>query len=163
METLNRALEKAMKFLMAAFSAIVFLVCFIQVVSRSVFQLSINWSQDIIRLCFIWAVFLGAAYCAKTNEQLNLDVVLSLLPDKTREIVEVIIQAAVLLFCVLLTVCGIEYVKSGMLQRAPYIPISMAWYFAAVPVSTGLMVFFYAQHIVNRIADLIKTGKESEK
>jgi len=152
-------IEKLMKLGMVICATVVFVVCFIQVISRFVFQFSINWSQDILRLCFIWAVFLGAAYCAKTNEQLNLDVVLSLLPKTTREIVDIMIQTVVAVFCIFLTICGILYAKSGGSQRAPYIPITMAWFFGAVPVSTGLMVLFYTENIIRRVIALIKKPK----
>lgn len=159
MKIINKAFDVILKTIMCVSTLGVIVISSIQIISRFITQLSIGWSTDIMRMCFIYAVFSGIAYCAKRNEHINLDIVLALFPKKGRKIIETIILLVVLVFCLFLTWHGVLYAKSGLNQAAPFTQISMAYYYSAIPVSTGIMSFYYAQLFVKDISSLIK-GKE---
>ena len=162
MKYLNFALDILLKAVMAASTASVLIVSFIQIISRFVAQMSIGWSADVLRLSFIYAVFSGAAYCAKKNEHINLDILLSLLPVRKRMICETVILSVVTVFCAVLTKFGYVYTLSGLRLSAPFLPISMAVYYAALPLCTGIMTFYYLQLIIKNFCYLCKKqGGES--
>lgn len=163
MKIIDSALTWILKIIMIISTAIVFLVCFIQVFSRFCFQISIPWSSDVMRICFIYAVFSGAAWCAKTDEHISLDVILSVLPNKARQLTELIIKLIIVFFCIFLTVFSIRYTVNGIAQRAPYLPINMSLFFAALPLSTGIMTYYYFMHFISGLKRLLQAEGAEKK
>ena len=141
----------------------VLVVSLIQILSRFVVQMSVGWTTDVLRLSFIYAIFSGIAYCGRTNSHINLDIFISLLKPRTRRLLETILIAVVMIFCAILTWYGYRYTLFGMRQAAPFLRIPMATFYAAVPISMGLMAFFYLQQLILGIAELLKEkGKAAE-
>lgn len=95
-------LEKFLKFVMVVSSAVLAIVTFLQVIMRFLFKMPVAWGQDIIRLSFVYLVFLGAAYCLKTNDHLNIDIIFSLIPNKAGKILQTLINIILLGFFVFL-------------------------------------------------------------
>ena len=57
----NKVIDRILDLGLAISVTVVFVVTFLQVISRFVFRLPIPWSTDVIRLAFVYTVFLGAA------------------------------------------------------------------------------------------------------
>lgn len=157
MKIINSILDTILKTIMIISSLGVLIVSTIQIVSRFISQMQIGWSTDILRLCFIYAVFSGIAYCAKNNEHLNLDVFLSVLPCKLRKVMEILILMVVIAFCAFLTKYGYDYTISGLNQAVSFTRMPMSIYYAAVPLSTGIMVIYYFQLLVADIWGLFRS------
>ena len=56
-----KKMETALSVLSGACLAVIFFVTFAQVVQRYVFQVSMPWATDIIRIFFVYSVFFGMA------------------------------------------------------------------------------------------------------
>ncbi|MEY8337740.1 TRAP transporter small permease [Lachnospiraceae bacterium 62-35] len=156
MHLIDKTLDIILQIIMAVSSLSVMLVSTLQVISRFITQLPIGWSTDVLRMSFIYAVFSGAAYCAKLNSHINLDVVLSLFSDRIRKVMETIIFLAVTAFCCFVAVIGIRYAVSGLNQNAPFLPVKMTWFYAAVPVSFIIMTYYYLGHFINGLKELMR-------
>lgn len=70
--------------------AVVFAVTFVQVIQRYVFNMSIPWATDIIRICFIYSVFGGMCVGVIKKLHLNIDVVAKLVPRKVSKILSLL-------------------------------------------------------------------------
>lgn len=150
-KTINLALDNFIKFIMASSSLVLSVVTFAQVVSRFVIKNPIAWGQDIIRLSFVYLVFWGGAYCVKEREHLNIDVLLTSVSVSSRKIIEIIINVILVLFFIFLIYFGLIFMKSGMTQNAPYLPIPMSLYYFALPSSAILMLYYQIQIIIEQI------------
>lgn len=134
--------------------AVVFIVTFLQVISRFVFKLAIPWSTDIIRLSFVYTVFLGAALGMREKGHLNVDVVFNALPQKTRNIVGIGMNILLLVFFVFIFILGIQFTQTGLTQGAPYIKMPMSVYYFSVPLSACLMFYYLMQHTMEQFKQL---------
>lgn len=160
MKTLNRITEKIVKLIMILSSTTVFIVCFMQVFSRFVLSLPIPWASDITRIAFVYAVFIGAAYSAKNDDHLNLDVLLSLLKPKPRMILQLINHIILTIFLGFVAAYGISFVlNSGSTQRLPYLPWPMAVMYCSIPIGAIIMIFYYIQHIFSSVRTLLFKSK----
>ncbi|MEG1998155.1 MAG: TRAP transporter small permease [Clostridiales bacterium] len=148
MKAMNRAADWFLKAVMGSSSLILFVVTFLQVVFRFAFKAPLAWSQDIIRLCFTYLVFLGAAYCVRENAHLNIDVLLTSLKVKYQRILQITIQVILLAFFVFLIYYGVLFAMSGAKQTAPYLPLPMSLYYMSVPLSAAFMFFYMIQQLV---------------
>lgn len=150
-------LEKFLKFVMVVSSAVLAIVTFLQVIMRFLFKMPVAWGQDIIRLSFVYLVFLGAAYCLKTNDHLNIDIIFSLIPNKAGKILQTLINIILLGFFVFLLIYGVEFSKTGITQKAPYTAIPMIYYYASIPISAAFLILYDIEIIINQIKN-IKDG-----
>lgn len=151
MKIINKAAESMLQLVMASSSLVLFVVTFLQVVFRFVFKAPLAWSQDVIRLCFTYLIYSGAAYCVKAHAHLNIDVFMTMLPEKARKLLELLIQVALIGFVVFLIRFGYEFAQTGSSQMAPYLPIPMSIYYMSVPISAGFMLFYMIQQLIEQI------------
>lgn len=156
MKVINKAAQSILQLVMASSSLVLFVVTFLQVVFRFIFKAPLAWSQDVIRLCFTYLVFSGAAYCVKANAHLNIDVFITMLPNKARKLLEVMIQLALIGFAVFLIRFGYQFAKTGATQMAPYLPLPMSVYYMSVPISAVFMLFYMIQQLVEQIVGFNK-------
>lgn len=159
MKAIKNFIDNILRVVMALSSLVLFSITFMQVVWRFVLKSPLPWSQDIIRLCFTYLVFLGAAYCVKENAHLSIDVIISLLKPRTRKIVDLLISLVLLAFFVFLAYYGVAFMQTGDSQMAPYLPLRMSLYYASVPVSAVLMVFYMLLQLAEQLRALGKHGE----
>ena len=81
MKTLNAVVDALCKLVMGVSALVVFVITFAQVLCRFVFKSPLPWSQDVLRLAFTYMVYWGAAWCVKVKGHLNVDDLLTSLPD----------------------------------------------------------------------------------
>lgn len=156
MKQLNTIVDALTKTVMAVSSFTVFLVTCLQVLSRYVLKAPFPWSQDVLRIAFAWMVFWGAAWCVKERGHLCVDALLSTFPKKMRTVVEIIINIVLLGFFLFLAVFGTKFAITGLTQTAPYLPIPMTLYYAAIPSAAVLMMYYMVQVIFEDICTLFK-------
>lgn len=162
MKAINAFLDVVLKTIMVVSAASVVVVSALQIISRFVTQLPIGWSMDALRMSFIYAVFSGAAYSAKNNDHINLDIVLSCMAPRLRRVVETGILLVVMSFCIFVSIIGYRYSLTGLNQNAPFIPIKMTYMYAAVPVSFAIMSFYYLRLLAARLKQLFAPEEVTE-
>lgn len=121
---------------------VLFLVSFSVIIGRVFFGASMGWSQDVIRLCFTYVIYFGAAYCVREKGHLNVDFLLGMMKPKLRQTVEFIINLVLLAFFAFIVYFGFQFSATGASQKSPYLMLPMTWYYYGVPIS-GAMMFFY--------------------
>lgn len=121
---------------------VLFLVSFSVIIGRVFFGASMGWSQDVIRLCFTYVIYFGAAYCVREKGHLNVDFLLGMMKPRLRQTVEFIINLVLLAFFAFIVYFGFQFAATGASQKSPYLMLPMTWYYYGVPVS-GAMMFFY--------------------
>lgn len=151
MSKLNNIINKILDVGLAISVGTVFIVTFLQVVSRFLFKLPIPWSTDIIRLSFVYTVFLGAALGMRENGHLNVDVVFNALPEKIRRILGITINLILLGFFASITNLGVKFARSGMTQGSPYLELPMTIYYISVPLAAFLMFYYLIQHTIQNV------------
>ena len=148
---LNKAVDRALEVALAISISVDFVVTFLQVISRFVFRLSIPWSTDIIRLAFIYTVFLGAALGMREKEHLNVDVLFNTFTEPIRYLLGIAINITLLGFFIFLFVVGMQFAQSGLTQGAPYLKMPMTVYYMCVPLSALLMFYYLVRHTMEQI------------
>jgi len=110
---------------------------------------SLGWSDEIMRYLDIWLVFLGAGLAAKTNTHMGMDFfVHRLFPVALLPLVRRI--SLTIICATLLALMWVGLIKTlgtrDVLIQA--LDISIAWFYAAIPVGCLLMFVEYALHLI---------------
>lgn len=144
--------------------AMAFLLSFIEVISRMVFNTSFYWAKEYIIFCTIWSTFLGASQVIKKSQHIRLSVVIDLLPPRIQHYFSIFNISLGIIFSVLLFISGFNLtshalgigVTSTSLAKTPmWIPYSI------MPLAGLLFTIRFLELLISTI-DKIKNGGVSE-
>ncbi|MDR2056421.1 MAG: TRAP transporter small permease [Desulfovibrio sp.] len=120
-----------------------------QVVSRYVFNMSLDWTEEVARFMFIISSLLGAALCFRSMGHVRVDlVVMRLSARMQRQIALLVLVADAALFTVMLGF-GVVIAWVTMGQVAPATEIPMGLVYAVVPISGLLMLLFLVEQMLD--------------
>ncbi|WP_051089739.1 TRAP transporter small permease [Amorphus coralli] len=114
---------------------------------RFVVESSLAFPDELIRYLFIWLVFLGAAIALRRNSHAAIGVLVEYLPAPLKRGAVMLASLASAAFFAVLIVKGIELTERVGPQISPALEVSMAWVYAAVPVS-GVFLLVYTLEIL---------------
>lgn len=138
--------------------AVVFVVTFGQVIQRYVFQLPMPWATDIIRIFFVYSVFLGMAVGIFKKAHLNIDVLVQVFPSWTRPWFDLLSNLVVCVFLCFVLWFSIPFMTANADQVTPYLLFPMSYVYLVVPVTVSVMVVFLLMDILRLLGVLAGRG-----
>lgn len=138
---------KGVRFILYYFSigamAIMLIVIFAQVVSRYFFHYTPEWSEELARFLFVWAVFLGSALIMGEKGHLAVEFLPNLLKGRPAgKILAILINLASYVFIAILFFNGLKMARIMTFQRSPGMNIPMSFIYAVIPLSSILMLLY---------------------
>jgi TRAP-type C4-dicarboxylate transport system permease small subunit len=120
-------------------------VCiFFQVVSRYAFGRPLVWVEEFSTYCFIWSVYLGAAYALIKGRHIRVTTLVDKLPLVMQRILALLTTCCLIFFLIVL-------VRNGLKQFA----MEGAQHTIALPVNLPRKCFFSVPFLVSCISMLI--------
>ena len=134
----NRLLYWVIVIQVAAIAAMVNL----QVFNRYVLDYVLGWEEEVSRYLMIWSSFLAASYALWQGEQLGMEFVVKLLPERGRRVVRILTNLLCIAFLAVIAYQGFVWMMPQQLdQVSPSLGITMAIPYAAIPVSAVMMIW----------------------
>lgn len=143
-----------------------------QVVTRWVLGDPSSYTEELARYLLIWIGLLGSAYAAGKKLHLAIDLLPTSLEGRRRNVLEMVIEAFILLFAVsVMVVGGIRLMglafQMGQISAAMGIPLG--YVYLVIPLS-GLLISFYAlesiyeriRAISDRQADIVDPDRSTK-
>lgn len=138
---------------------------FVQVVMRYVFHNSLTWSEEFVRWCFIWFIWVGVSYGFRVRKHISITVFIDKLPKTLKKFVEIFVNVIVLWCMINLFYFGYEQIINPIIARQSSIvlkwpvfgeSVSMMWLYASLPVGALLSSLRLIQNIFVDIKTLKK-------
>ncbi|MGE0502292.1 MAG: TRAP transporter small permease [Rhizobiaceae bacterium] len=129
----------------------------VQVIGRYAVHNPPDWTEELARVAFLYATFLGAALAVARRAHLGIDLVANALPVRARAAFQISWR---LLACACLAVIAYQgYFLVQRLSGQPLtsVPISKGFMFAAVPVGCALVLVYELGRILTEIR-VLRTG-----
>lgn len=153
MKILRLLNDKLEEYLMVVLVIFMTGLIFLQVIMRYVFQHSLGWSEELARYVFLWSIWIGASYGAKTKTHVRLTILVSKFKPKVQQVINIVAYLIWVAFVIFLVVRGFQLVgimySSGQISTALHLPMWIAY--ASVPVGCSLMLFRLIQNGVYQI------------
>ena len=124
---------------------------FLQVVARYIFALSTPWSEELARLCFVWAVFLGAAVGVKRNLHTRVDFIFARLPHRAAALVLGGMDLLLVVMAIVMIVYGMQLVISTRADASTSLGYPRNWFYLPVPCSGLLMLRYVIPSVVKQV------------
>ncbi len=142
------------------FSSIMVTVIFVQVIAR-LLDSSLSWSEELARYCFIWLVYLGISYGVKKNRHIKVDVILLLLKERGKIILNIIATLLFMVFALFVIRYGYDIATKLLSfgQTSPALGIPMGLVYMATPIGMGLTLIRLIQNLVEYIKALLGKGE----
>ncbi len=142
-----RWLEYLEEGLVIVLMAAMTVVTFMQVVARYVFNYSFVWALELTGVMFAWLIFIGMSYGVRVGAHIGVDVAVKALGPKPARIVGSIAAALCIVYALIVTWGGYQYVSKmydvGILMQD--IPIAQWIPRLVVPLGFALLAFRFAQ------------------
>jgi TRAP-type C4-dicarboxylate transport system permease small subunit len=144
-------IHKFVYYASATLFALASTLAFLCVIFRYVFNNSIVWGEEVIRLMFVWMFFFGAAEAFRIQKHITMDLLIEAIPQKAKRILKVIIDIFLMVFLLLVTYLGIRNCIMNMNQRTPALNIPYGILYGIIPLGAMLMFFFVIHNLIDRI------------
>jgi TRAP-type C4-dicarboxylate transport system permease large subunit/TRAP-type C4-dicarboxylate transport system permease small subunit len=122
----------------------------VNVVSRSLFDYDIIWSQQASISGIIAVALLGGALAYRHDEYIRLRAVTDRLDARKQAWVAQFVDTATLFTCLTLTVYGIRFCQQSLPIVSPELHISEFWLNLPIPVGLALITLFAARRLLTR-------------
>jgi TRAP-type C4-dicarboxylate transport system permease small subunit len=111
-----------------------------QVTSRYVLNAPLVWTEELARILYIWACYLGAPVALRRGNHVTIVFVSERLPRPLGRVVALGTQAIALVFFLQLAIQGAILVSRSHTVEAITLPIPWSVIYGVAPVSAVLMI-----------------------
>ena len=140
MKKLYEYICQAETFLIKVFLVFIVGLVFVAAVTRYL-GYPINWSVDMAVCLFAWCTFLGGDVAMRNNKLMKVEFLISRLPQKYKNSIELINLFIILIFLLALIGYGIKLSYTTRFRQFQGIPgFSYSWVTISVPIAGTLMV-----------------------
>lgn len=150
MRNILNALERGAVVIGAVAMACLAIAVAALVLLRYAFHIAPFWSEEVIRLFLLVAVFLGAAASVRGRRHIRVEFLADLLPPRLKRAWYLLLDFATLALFVLLVWLGIEAVGFNHAQRSVSLQMRLSYAMWLVPVCFALAAVFLAEEILKR-------------
>lgn len=137
------AFDLGVKWFLALLMAVITALTFYQVFMRYILDMAPSWSEELVRFMFVWLSFVGGAVGVKEGIHIGIDVFYTMLPERPRKVLGVLVYLVIALFGAVLAVYGWDVVAMTAGQPSPAVGIPMGYVYLAVP-AMGILLILYS-------------------
>lgn len=117
-------------------------------INRFTLSIPMAWSDELVRYLLPWMSFIAVAVGVTYNTHVGIDILVTRFNPKVQLWIERVVNCfAIVLSCILIYI-GIMMTKNQMYQYSPSMHISMAWYYASLPVGWFLIGLAFIERTI---------------
>jgi TRAP-type transport system small permease protein len=135
-----RALEQALRAVVAALVVTIAVMVAGQVVFRYAVQEPIVWSEEFTTLCYQWLSYLGAALAVRYRAHYGVDLFVRMLGPGWKSALEWLEHAVIWSLAAFMMVYGWRIVEASSLQMYPTLPFSVGTGYLVLPIAGVLFI-----------------------
>lgn len=138
---IKNLLAKLEEFVAGVFICITVSSVIVNVLLRTFGGRPISSAEEIATTCFIWSIYIGGAACYRHKMHIGIDMIVQMLPEKGRDIFNVMVNLFVLVMNCVLLYLSVIFTKSAINKPTSVLGVSSAYVNSALIVGFGLIVF----------------------
>ncbi len=146
-----------MEIVIVAMLGIMVVVTGAQIVCR-VFFTSLSWSEEATRYLLIWSTLLGAGCVYKHAGHISITLLQDLLPEKAKDVIQILIHGLCILLFALIVFYGIRYFGKQGKQLSATMRLPMKYVYTCIPLGAGIMIVHGVDAVLQHLMHML--GKE---
>ncbi len=142
--------------------AVTLTIVIVNVFTRYFFKYVIPWGEEVATSCFVYTVFIGAAWCLRTHQHAGVDLLVDKLPAAARKVVHFITDLIILVLNGYITYLSVLFVHSSRIKTMPILKISSVPLNLSLTFGFGLMAIYSLMHCIDDLRGWNR-GKEGDE
>lgn len=155
--TLLRSIDRnAERWALLVFYVMLVLTMAIEVLRREIFSYSSIWGEEIVRYCFIYLAWIGAAVAVKERAHIRIDVIVHYLGPRAKALVYIFGDLVMFAVALIALYWSFEtvLVSAHFGSVTDGLRVSKVWFLLAVPIGFALMIWRLLQSFVRDLRSL---------
>lgn len=120
---------------------------------RGVVGASLIVTDELSRYLMVWTALLAAALLVYEDGHIRIALLPDALGPRVGKLVYAVSQIIVIAFLVMVIFASVMIMPSITRQNTVTLGVSMAWFYAALPVSSGLMAVFALRNLIIKLRE----------
>ena len=134
---MKNALKNLDAYIAGAMMIVTIVLVIVNVITRKLFNYIIIWSEEIATSCFVYSVFIGAAYAYRKHQHVGVDLLVERLPAGARRVVHLLV-----IINGYITVLSVQFIQSSWIKRMPITKLPSSAVSTALVIGFGLMTIY---------------------
>lgn len=127
---------------------------FLGVIFRFIIKRPLVWSEEFALLSMVWLTFIGASVIYESNDHLNVDLLLTILPNVYKERIEIIAEIMVMPFFLVLVIGGYNVMDMTKESITPALNIPVLFQYLPAFIGGILLLWFNIERLIVKIKNL---------
>lgn len=142
LKRLEQGLVLANKSLLIIFMSVMFALVFLNVVTRYVFDFSLNWAEELSRYLMIWTAYLGMGIAMLENRHVAIDMLQDRLPAGARKALRAVNGAILIASIAALTYLGFRYSIFAWHHETASLQLSVGLMYLTIPIGSIMFILY---------------------
>ena len=139
---MKKVLKNLDAYIAGAMMIVTIVLVIVNVITRKLFNYIIVWSEEIATSCFVYSVFIGAAYAYRKHQHVGVDLLVEKLPAGARRAVHLITSALLVVINGYITMLSVQFIQSSWIKRMPITKLPSSVVNTALVIGFGLMTIY---------------------
>lgn len=139
---MKKILKNLDAYIAGAMMIVTIVLVIVNVITRKLFNYIIIWSEEIATSCFVYSVFIGAAYAYRKHQHVGVDLLVERLPAGARRAVHLITSALLVVINGYITMLSVQFIQSSWIKRMPITKLPSSAVSTALVIGFGLMTIY---------------------
>ena len=147
---MKKVLKNLDAYIAGAMMIVTIVLVVVNVITRKLFNYIIIWSEEVATSCFVYSVFIGAAYAFSTREHMSLTLIRDKFTGKAhtallagaRRAVHLITSALLVVINGYITMLSVQFIQSSWIKRMPITKLPSSAVNTALVIGFGLMTIY---------------------
>lgn len=164
---LQRRLEEIACYVSALAVATMMSITVLEVITRSLFKVSVPGSYEYVSLMFVYLIYLGLGFSQRRDAHITVGILYDHLPRKARKIVQAVYLSVAFVFFAVLTWTSAESALSAYVMGDTVlgiIEVKTWWARAGIPIGLALFALRFLLQLINLFTkdELLEEAAENE-
>ncbi|MHB8916733.1 MAG: TRAP transporter small permease [Desulfocucumaceae bacterium] len=149
-------LDRISRAMVLVASCVMVLAVLLQVFFRYVLNSPLSWPEELTIYLMAWMAFVGSAVAVKSSEHIGVDLLLTFLPGRGKNVLLLVVKIVMMIFAVFLFKAGLQMSLFGISMISDALRISMFWPRLSMPVGGLIMIVHLTYMILTDIEMLFE-------
>jgi C4-dicarboxylate transporter DctQ subunit len=131
------------------------LLALAQILSRALFDYTLDWAEELARVALVWSVLLVSPFAYRSGAHVAIGSFAAALPPRLLLAASAALNLLVIWICVKMLVQSLAFWQRGLVLTASALEIQMAWIYAIVPAAFLCLLLVGVELVVRLLRSLL--------
>jgi TRAP-type C4-dicarboxylate transport system permease small subunit len=144
----------------AVLLALMLAVAMVQILSRALFDYTLDWAEELARMALVWSVLLAAPLGYRAGANVAIAAFAEALPPRLLYLTALALNLLTGWICAVFLAESFDFVARGFTIVASAVPLRMGWVYAIVPVSLAALLLVALEASLRLLRALLEDRRD---